>query len=153
MTIKFTLPKAGTRYSALWPVTVGVPVDDAKIEEQQLKPRFQLMKESEIVEFFEKALKALGEEIPDSEATLRKFGPLGVIGMHLPTCKGFLDYAIMDIEGLTQETEDGQSEPIEYSQEVLSGILEMSFVRSALMTGFFEFNTGALAKNSKTSSG
>lgn len=149
----FTLPKEGQRFSATWDVTVDVPIDGGKIEKQALKPRYQMMEQEDIDEIFDDACERLAKTAGESPDAYRRFGPLGVFNLDPVAAHEFLAMAILDIDGLKQVDEDDKPAPLVYTKTVLTQLIKLTFVRRALLQGYFEFHAGAREKNSGTSSG
>ena len=102
-----------------WPVVIGVPQDEGRIAKHEIRADFHVLPQAEIEELMEASREGGGSVDAD---TLRR------------------------VVRRVHDVADAEGKPMDYTPELLERMIQIPYVRIALITAYFEAAAGKKAK-------
>lgn len=120
-----------------WPVNVPVPKDDGGVQVRTFQVQFEILKSSRIDELQAEVMAALNKAGMGEQMDAR------LTNMQVR----ILTEAVKNTKDIVEKAEDGTETTLEHSDELLMGLLDVSYIRAAMFDAYSEAAAGRKAKN------
>lgn len=128
----FVLPTAQRPFEISWPVEVTVPQDGGTVSTEHFSVRFRLLPHSKVAEILGLDADPTAGDFSQTMARKTLDGPVSL-----------LREVVVGVEGIA----DASGQPLDFSPEVRDQMIDMPFVRKALLTAYRRCADGASVKN------